>query len=76
MKIVDKREKSKKGYTFADLYIGQHFLDRDGDLGIKTCDDEYLLVEADGKGDWDVAYAIPADEVKPLEVTLIIEREL
>lgn len=76
MKIVDKRVENKKGHTFADLYIGQHFLDRDGDLGIKTCDDEYLLVEADGKGDWDTACANPDDEVKPLEVTLIIEREL
>jgi hypothetical protein len=75
MKIVDKREKNKKEYTFEDLYIGQYFLDQDGDVSIKTCDDEYLVTVGDS-GDWDVAIANPTDKVRPIEVTLVIEREL
>ena len=74
MKIVDKREKNKKEYTFEDLYIGQYFLDKDGDVSIKTCDDEYLVTV--GGGDWDVACANPTDKVRPIEVTLVIEKEL
>lgn len=76
MKIVDNRAENKKEYTFEDLYIGQYFLDQDGDVSIKTCDTEYLVTVGGENPDWDVAIAKPTDKVRPIEVTLVIEREL
>ena len=74
MTIVDKREKSKKEYTFEDLYIGQYFLDQDGDVGIKFSNEEYLATMDAGKS-WDTCIADEMDKVTPLDVTLTINGE-
>ena len=74
MKIVDNREQVKKEYTFNDLYLGDCFLDQDGDVGIKFSDEEYLTT-IDGGKSWDTCIANADEKVIPLDVTLTINGE-
>ena len=74
MQIVDNREQVKREYTFKDLCVGDYFIDQDGDVSIKTSDDEYLTT-VDGGRCWDNCIAEYDEKVIPLDVTLTINGE-
>lgn len=65
MVVLDRREENRKQYIFKDLWIGQCFLDKDGYVGIKSGDEEYLVQVLEGAG-WDIACADPNEKVRLL----------
>lgn len=70
MKIIDKRQEPKNT-TFADLCLGDCFLDSEGDLGIKISDERYLYTVDNGES-WDWNSIECTTIVIPLEATLTI----
>ena len=74
MKVIHQNKKVVE-YTFEDLDIGDVFLDAQGDLGVKTRENEYIYT-IDESRTW-CTCAIDNVEmvVKPLEATLVIEGE-
>lgn len=70
MKIIDKRQEVKNT-AFADLRLGDWFLDGDGDLGIKISGEKYLYTTDNGESwSWNIIEC--TDIVTPLEATLTI----
>ena len=72
MNVVDERGNVKQT-TFVDLCIGDCFMDKDGDICIKT-DQDSGIYTTDNRNWYSVR--MDADEkVVPLEATLIIKEE-
>jgi hypothetical protein len=70
MKVVDNRVEFKQ-YFFEDLCIGECFVDKQGDLCIKTDDDSCIYTT--DKESWDKCTMNKWDDVVPLETVLSIE---
>lgn len=72
MKIVHRLKETKE-YTFEDLNIGDCFLDEQGDLSIKTREDEYIYATDDNQL-WSVCTIVSKGMiVRLLDATLVIE---
>lgn len=72
MEIIDERDKGEHTF-FNNLCIGDCFMDKDGDLCIKTGED-CSIYTATGK-EWHSVMCDADDKVIPLEATLTIKKK-
>lgn len=72
MEIIDERDKGEHAF-FSELCIGDCFIDKDGDLCIKT--EEENAIYTNNNRSWYSVRMDADDKVIPLEATLTIRKQ-